>query len=102
MKNSVSLVTCTLLVYFSLLIIIHVASEVSEMNHEATKLSEHLSALRKESEHVVGLLTQMKAESTAKRDKEEQDKFENIKLLNNSTHRIQRELDVSSAPILKV
>lgn len=69
------------------------------MNHEAIKLSEHLSALRKESEHVVDLLTHMKAESTVKRDMESREKCENLSLLNTSIHHIQRELDVRNAAL---
>ena len=64
------------------------------MNHEATRLTEHLTALRKASQEVVDSLTQLKAENQVKREREEKKKQEEMKIINESVLQVQQELEV--------
>ena len=77
-------------------IIFTIASEVSELNHEATRLTEHLTALRRDSEQVVDLLTQLKAENQVKREEEERRRKEGLKVVNKKTVQVQQELEVTT------
>ncbi len=87
------------IIYYNLFLL---ASEVSEMNHEATRLTEHLTALRGDSEQVVDLLTQLKAENEVKREKEERKKTDELKLINKSVLHVQQELEVSRKDLLYI
>ena len=54
-----------------------------------------MTALRRESQRVVDLLTQLKAENQLKKEKEESRKKEELRIINDSVYHVQQEFEVS-------
>ena len=64
------------------------------MNHEATRLTEHLTALRRASQDVIDSLTQLKAQNQVKQEKEAKEKQKELKRIKESISQVQQELEV--------
>ena len=82
------------------ILICSTASEVFEMNHEATRLTEQLTALRKNSQMLSDSLTQLQQEILTKKKQEEKEKVEKVSVLTEAISIVQNELDVSIPNIL--
>lgn len=82
------------------ILICSTASEVFEMNHEATRLTEQLTALRKNSQMLSDSLTQLQQEILTKKKQEEKEKVEKVSVLTEAISTVQNELDVSIPNIL--
>lgn len=82
------------------ILICSTASEVFEMNHEATRLTEQLTALRKNSQILSDSLTQLQQEILTKKKQEEKEKVEKVSVLTEAISTVQNELDVSRSSIL--
>ena len=78
------------------------ASEVFEMNHEATRLTEQLTALRKNSQMLSDSLTQLQQEVLTKKKQEEKEKLEKVSVLTEAISTVQNELDVSASDIFSI
>ena len=70
------------------------------MNHEATRLTEQLTALRKNSQILSDSLTQLQQEILTKKKQEEKEKVEKVSVLTEAISTVQNELDVSRSSIL--
>ena len=70
------------------------------MNHEATRLTEQLTALRKNSQMLSDSLTQLQQEILTKKKQEEKEKVEKVSVLTEAISTVQNELDVSIPNIL--
>ena len=69
------------------------------MNHEATRLTEQLTALRKNSQMLSDSLTQLQQEVLTKKKQEEKEKLEKVSVLTEAISTVQNELDVSASDI---
>lgn len=83
-------------VYYMTICYCCIASEVFDMNHEATRLTEHLTVLRKASQTLSDSLTQNKEEREEKKKEEEKERKGRLDHLNEAIVTTQVELEVSS------
>lgn len=91
---------CAFIVFYSFLLLHdHIANEVFDMNHEATRLTAHLTVLRRTSQSVSDSLTQFQETRDRKKAEREKEKTERLEYLNEAIASSQVELDVSSLHI---